>query len=186
MVTPCQPLPSTVAEEMLQVAARALCVRPGDSPAQGESRMRQMALSTLGMAPRDGLELMVATLAFAHFQIILDSMGDVFRGQSDALKAKTKTTIVPLGRAMLEIIRELRVVQKRPSMQAAEDARTEAAVEAQPLETAASSPDAVEASPTDPATLSEAEFATLADPPLGLPAEVIAWVAGTASPKPGS
>ena len=127
MTASCQPLPRTVAEEMLQVVARALCDRAGDSPEQREGRTRQMVSSTLGMAPRDGLEFMLATLAFGHFQIILDSMSDVFRGQTDALKAKTKTTIVPLGRAMLEMIKELRVVQVRPVEQSEQDALREAA-----------------------------------------------------------
>jgi hypothetical protein len=184
MTVSCQPLPRNVAEEMLQVVARALCDRPGDSPVQGEGRTRQMVLSTLGMAPRDGLEFMLATLAYGHFQIILDSMSDVFRGQADALKAKTKTTIVPLGRAMLDMIRELRLVQERPVVQEAEAVRNDAVAAAQPQQTAAPPPDAVEVAPPDPDVLSEEELATLADPRLGLPAEVIAWLAGTGPAKP--
>jgi hypothetical protein len=132
MTTFCQPLPGSVAEEMLQVAARALCDRPGDSSAQRDSRTRQMVLSILGFEPRDGLEVMLATLAFGHFQLILDSMSDVFHGQADALKAKTKTAIVPLGRAMLEMIKELRLVRARPVAQSAEDVRREAAAATAP------------------------------------------------------
>jgi len=184
MTASCQPLPRTVAEDMLQVVARALCDRAGDSPEQREGRTRQMVHSTLGMAPRDGLEFMLATLAFGHFQIILDSMSDVFRGQTDALKAKTKTTIVPLGRAMLEMIRELRLAQVRPEIQVAEIAREEAAVEAEPQRTAAPPPATV--APPDPDTLTEEELETLTDPRLGLPAEVIAWLAGTAPAVPES
>ena len=66
----CQPLPRSVAEEMLQVVARALCDRAGDSPEQREGRTRQMVSSTLGMAPRDGLEFMLATLAFAVYRTL--------------------------------------------------------------------------------------------------------------------
>src|SRR6202795_5191149 len=114
MTTPCQPLPLPVAEEMLQVVTRAICDRPGDTSAQRDSRTRQMVHSVLGFEPRDGLEYMLSTVAFGHFLLILDSMRDVFQGQADAMKAKTKTTIVALDRTMLEMIKELRVVRGRP------------------------------------------------------------------------
>jgi hypothetical protein len=136
MAAYCQPVPRNVAEAMLQVVARALCDRADDSPELRAGRTRQLVTTTLGLAPRDGVELMLATLAFGHFQVILDSMSDVFRGQADALKAKTKTTIVPLGRAMLEMLRELRLMQARPMVQATEGVRVEAAPQAQPRHTA--------------------------------------------------
>ncbi len=175
----CQPLPRSVAEEMLQVVARALCDRAGDSPEQRTGRTRQMVLSTLGMAPRDGLEMMLATLVFGHFQVILDSMADVFRGQTDALKAKTRAAIVPLGRAMREMIRELREVQQRPTLLSPEDVQSADAGAAQPQQTEPQTPPAVEVPEPDPLALTEEELAALSDPRLGLPAEVIAWVAGT-------
>lgn len=183
MTASCQPLPRTGAEEMLQVAARALCDRTGDSPEQRRGLTSLMVLTTLGMAPRDGLEFMLATLAFGHFQIILDTMSDVFRGETDALKAKTRTSIVPLGRAMLGMIRELRLSQVRPEMQTSANAQTEDAVGDMPQPTAASPPPA--ATP-HPETLTEEELETLSDPRLGLPAEVIAWIAGTGSAVPAS
>jgi hypothetical protein len=120
MTATCQPLPRSVAEEMLQVVARAICDRPGDSPVQRESRTRQMVHTTLGSEPRDGLEYMLSTLVFAHFNLILDSMHDVFQGQLDLVKARTKTTIVALDRSMLALVRELREARKRPLEQAAE------------------------------------------------------------------
>jgi hypothetical protein len=185
MTASCQPLPRSVAEEMLQVVARALCDRAGDSPEQRDGRTRQMVHSTLGLAPRDGLEFMLATLAYGHFQIIMDSMSDVFRGQTDALKAKTKTTIVPLGRAMLEMIKELRLAQVRPAMQSEADARKEGAVEAEePQHTAAAEPPPAEDALPDLDTLSEEELETLTDPRPGLPDEVIAWLAGTGPAVP--
>jgi hypothetical protein len=125
MTSPCQPLPLPVAEEMLQVVTRAICDRPGDNSNQRESRTRQMVHSVLGFEPRDGLEYMLSTVAFGHFLLILDSMRDVFQGQADAMKAKTKTTIVALDRTMLEMIKELRVVRRRPVSRSAEDARRE-------------------------------------------------------------
>jgi len=53
---------------MLQVVTRAICDRPGDSPAQRESRTRQMAHTALAFEPRDGLEYMLASLVFRAFQ----------------------------------------------------------------------------------------------------------------------
>jgi hypothetical protein len=129
MSSPCQPLPQPLAEEMLQVVARAICDRPGDSSTQRDSRTRQMVHSVLGFEPRDGLEYMLSTIAFGHFQLILDSMRDVFHGQTDALKARTKTTIVALDRAMLEMVKELRMTGRRPTARSAEEARREAADE---------------------------------------------------------
>ena len=187
MTASCQPLPRSVAEEMLKVVALALCDRAGESPEQRDGRTSQMVHSTLGLAPRDGLEFMLATLAFGHFQIIMDSMSDVFRGQSDALKAKTKTTIVPLGRAMLEMIRELRLAQVRPEMREAEDARKEKTAEQESQRTADSPPPATVA-PPESDTPPEEELATLTDHRLGLPDEVIAWLAakGPAAPVSGT
>jgi hypothetical protein len=131
------------------------------------------------MAPRDGLEMMLATLVFGHFQIILDAMADVFRGQTDALKAKTRAAIVPLGRAMLEMIRELREVQQRPAALSPEDVQSDAAGAEQSQQPEAQSPQVVEVPEPDPLALTEEELAALSDPRLGLPDEVIAWVAGT-------
>jgi hypothetical protein len=114
MISPCQPLPQSVAEEMLQVVARAICDRPGDNPAQRASRTRQMVYSTMGFQPRDGLEYMLATMLIGHFNLILDSMHDVFLGQIDTMKARTKTTITALDRTMLAFVRELRLSGLRP------------------------------------------------------------------------
>lgn len=134
----CQPLPRPVIEEMLQLVARAVCDRPGETPAQGESRTRQMVLTTLGFDPRDGLEYMLATIAFGHFHMILDSMHDVFHGQLDTMKAKTKTTIVALNRALLESVKEYRYARKRPMGRSAAETR---AAGAEPPRAAASAPD---------------------------------------------
>ena len=123
----CQQLPNELASEMLQIAARAICDRPSDSPAQRESRTRQMVYSTVGMQPRDGLEYMLATLVFGHFNLILDSMREVFQGQMDSMKAKTKTTIVALDRSMLSFVKEMRTARRRPAARSAEDAARRAA-----------------------------------------------------------
>jgi hypothetical protein len=137
MNSTCQPLPQSVVEETLQIAARAICHRPGDTAQQRASRTRQMVYSILGFEPRDGLEYMMATMVVGHFHLILESMHSVFQGQMDSVKAKTKTGIVSLDRAMLAYVRELRLVRHRPLARWAEDAQRQAeATEAsQPIET---------------------------------------------------
>jgi hypothetical protein len=126
MTATCQPIPQSVAQEMLQVVARAVCDRPGETDAQRESRTRQMVHATLGCEPRDGLEYMLSTLVFAHFNLILDSMRDVFQGQMDSVKQRTKTNIVALDRSMLGLLKELRAERKRPLTRTADDAPPEA------------------------------------------------------------
>jgi hypothetical protein len=136
----CQPLPRSAAEEMLQLVARSICDRPGESSAQRDSRTHQMVHATLGFEPRDGLEYMVSALVFGHFNLILDSMHDVFQGQLDLMKARTKTTIVALDRSMIALVKELREARKRPLAKWAEDAQraeaaaAEAAQESPPAE----------------------------------------------------
>jgi hypothetical protein len=126
MTSFCQPMPQSVVQDMLQIVARAICDRPGDTAAQREGRTRQMVYSVLGFEPRDGLEYMLATTIVGHFHLILDSMRGVFEGQADSVKAKTKSGIVSLDRMMLGFIRELRLVRHRPLARWAEDAQREA------------------------------------------------------------
>jgi hypothetical protein len=114
MTAACEPLPKSVAEEMLQVVAQSICDRPGESAAQRDSRTRQMVHSTMGMQPRDGLEYMLSTMLVGHFHLILHSMREVFRGQTDSQSARTKSTIVALDRAMIGMIKEFRVQRTRP------------------------------------------------------------------------
>ena len=148
----CQPLPQSVAEEMLQVVARALCDRPDDTSAQRESRIRQMVHSTAGFEPRDGLEYMLSGLVFGHFNLILDSMRQVFEGQVDAMNMRSKTTIVALDRSLFMLLKELRIGRTRPLAKRAEDVRAAAA--------AAPKPSPVEpAQPAEPAAPDEAAVA---------------------------
>jgi hypothetical protein len=131
MTAACQALPRSIAEEMLQVVARAICDRPGETAVQRESRARQLVHCTLGFEPRDGLEYMLASMTVGHFHLILDSMRDVFQGQMDSMKARTKTTIVALDRSLLAFVREARLARVRPlatATAAPEPARSEAAV----------------------------------------------------------
>jgi hypothetical protein len=155
MTAACQALPRSVAEEMLQVVARAICDRPSETPAQRESRARQMVHCTLGFEPRDGLEYMLASMTVGHFHLILDSMRDVFQGQMDSMKARTKTTIVALDRSLLAFVREARLARVRPLEAAAaapEAAVPDLAAKAAPAGEAACAP-----APPHPATPHRAE-----------------------------
>ncbi len=150
----CQKLPSSVAGELLQLVARALCERPGDTAAQRDSRTRQMVLTSLGFAPRDGLEFMLATLAFGHFQLLLDAMHDVIMCQNEVVKARTRTAVVALNRTMLGLLRELRQAGSRPE---ARDANAEThPVHAMPCEASMADPaEDGAAMPADDAAASE-------------------------------
>jgi hypothetical protein len=132
MTATCHPLPPFVAHEMLQTAARAMCDRPGENAAQRESRTNHMVQMALAMEPRDGLEHMLSILAVGHFNLILDSMRDVFQGQQDAMNARAKSIIVALDRSLLGFVRELRVSRKRPSAGPAVEGLVAAPVTAQP------------------------------------------------------
>jgi len=147
MIATCQPFPRSAAEEMLQIVARAICDRPGESSAQRESRTNQMVHATLGVEPRDGLEYMLSALVFGHFNLILDSMHDVFLGQVDQMKARTKSTIVALDRSMLALVRELREAGTRPLAKWARDAQR---AEAAAAEAAKAPPPAEAETPDEP------------------------------------
>jgi hypothetical protein len=120
MNTTCQPLPPSVSQGLLQIVARALCDLPDETAAQREGRVRQLVHTTLGFEPRDGLEYMLSTLVFTHFNLILDSARDALRGQMDSIKAKTNSTIVSLDRAMIMLLKEMRLARRRPLGQSAE------------------------------------------------------------------
>ena len=122
MSMPCHPLHQTLCNEMLQIVARSICDRPADNPAQRNSRTRQMIFSTMGLEPRDGLEFMLTTMIVGHFHLLLDSMSDVFQGQMDQMKARTKSTIVALDRSMLSFVKEMAVARRRPAVRWSEDA----------------------------------------------------------------
>jgi hypothetical protein len=120
MTTFCHPLPQSVAQEILTSVVRSVCDNPGQPRAQREAKARAVVHGTLGFQPRDTLEIILASLGIVHFNLILDSAHDVFNGQADTLKARTKSTIVALDRALLGMVKELRVAQTRPVKEAAE------------------------------------------------------------------
>jgi hypothetical protein len=123
MTSVCDPLDGSVVQNLLANVGRSLCLRPGERPAQTEARIQGMTHNTMGFRPRDGLEYMLSTMIVGHFEMIMDSMHDVFQGQFDVMKARTKSTIVAMDRSMITLVRELRVAQKRTLAKWAEDAR---------------------------------------------------------------
>ena len=136
MTVPCHPLPASTIQILFQDMARALCDRPEETPAQREVRTTATVRLVLGFEPRDGVEFMFSTVAVGHFSLILDAMRDVFQGQTDSVKARTKSGIVALDRAMLTMVKEFRMARARP---VAEEARREAAAR---TETARATPGA--------------------------------------------
>ena len=127
MTATCLPLPVSSIHALFQDMGRALCDRPGQTAAEQEARTWCMVHAILGLQPRDGLEYMLSGMATGHFHLILDSMRDVFQGQIDTMKARTKAGIVALDRAMLSLLKELRVSQTRPVAEEARDATRPAA-----------------------------------------------------------
>ncbi len=114
MTAQCHPLPPDSATDFLQLAARAICVRPGETASQGAARIRHLSHTAMGFEPRDGVEYILSILVFGHFNLILDAMSDAFQGQTEAAKTRAKSSIVALDRALLATLRELRLQQKRP------------------------------------------------------------------------
>jgi hypothetical protein len=121
MTPNCHPLPRSVAEGMIEAVTRAVCDRPRETYDQHKSRTRQLVHFTLGFEPRDGLEYMLSTLSFTHFNLILDASRDVFRASSDDVKPRSMSAIVALDRALLAYLREYRMQRKRPMELSAED-----------------------------------------------------------------
>lgn len=144
----CQPLPVFVIEDLFRDVARSLCERPADTIAEKEVRIQRMVHTALGFQPRDGMEYMLTTMTMGHFDLIMDSMHDVFQGQIDTLKARTKSGIVALGRSLLGLARELRTYQARPLVENVSTGMAAAAVVQPPIAAASPGPeDAPEASP---------------------------------------
>ncbi len=160
MTARCHPISQSLAEEMLQVVARALCDRPADTVPQRDSRTRQMVHSTLGFEPRDAVEYMLSTLVFGHFQMILDAMHDVFQGQADAMKAKSRASIVALDRSMIAFIKELRIVRRRPLATEAPEARQASQPRVTPPASVTPSPATEPAKPMTPNRAAEAVTVT--------------------------
>ena len=113
---------------MLEGIVGAICDRPGDTEAQRDARSRDVSDAIQGFEPRDPVELMLAGMAVTHAHLIQDSVRDLVREQDNRLRARGKTTIVALGRAMVAFLKELRIARKRtPAISEAAEPRPESA-----------------------------------------------------------
>jgi hypothetical protein len=113
-----------VSPTMLQGIVASICDRPGDTDAQREARSRDVVDAVQGFEPRDPVELMLAGMAVIHAHLIQDSVHDLVREQDDRLRARGKSTIVALDRAMVGFLKELRIARKRtPAPSDAEERR---------------------------------------------------------------
>jgi len=98
---------------MLQTIAEAICHRPDDTTSQRAARFGVVTATVKGLQPRDAVEVLLAGMAVTHAYLIEDAARDVFHGQDDRLKARTRSAIVALDRGMLGFLKELRDVQAR-------------------------------------------------------------------------
>ncbi len=113
-MTACHPFPADLAQNFLAQATRALCDRPGETRPDAEARTRQMVHTALGFEPRDGAELMLATLIYGQMALILDATHEVFHAETAPQKHRARAGLLALNRALLGTMRELRLQQKRP------------------------------------------------------------------------
>jgi len=96
---------------MLQTIAQAICDRPEDTAAQRTARFGVVTATVQKLQPSGAVEVMLAGMAVTHAYLIEDAARDVCRGQDDRLKARTRSSIVALGRGMFGFLKELRTIQ---------------------------------------------------------------------------
>jgi hypothetical protein len=96
---------------MINSIAEAICARPHDTAAQRAARFSMVTATVHGLQPGDAMEVMLAGMAVTHAYLIEDAARDVFRGQDERLKARTRSAIVALDRGMVGFLKELREVQ---------------------------------------------------------------------------
>ena len=104
---------STAPLDMLQTIAQAICDRPEATAAQREARYGAVMATVQKLQPCGPVEVMLAGLAVTHAYLIEDAARDVCHTQDDRLKARTRSSIVALGRGMRGFLKELRTIQSR-------------------------------------------------------------------------
>ncbi len=172
MTALCHPIPADAAQDFLALAARALCDRPDETPAQRASRTRQMVHTALGFEPRDGLEYMLATLIQGQFHLILSTMGELLQNQAATPNPRALSSIAALNRSFLGLLRESRTARKRPVEAEPATAPTAAA----PQDTAPSpapertAPSPAAPSPATPTTATPSPSPSLSPAPAPEPA----------------
>ena len=122
MNSTCHPIHQTEAQEMLQSVVRAICDRPGENAEQREVRARDVERSVRAFAPRDPVEIMLAGMAVGHCHLILDSLHSALSAPAGGVAGRTNSGIAGLDRAMIGLLKELRIAQTRPLEGAADAA----------------------------------------------------------------
>jgi hypothetical protein len=110
----CYPVAPAIGEDLLQTTSLALSARPNETAHQAASRTLQMVHTVMGMMPRDGLEVVISTIAYGHHGMILDSMRDVYQEPELADRRKAKSEVISLNRTFLGLLREYRAYRSRP------------------------------------------------------------------------
>lgn len=122
-----------LATHLLQGFVEALPCQGGETEAHATTRTRTAIFSIMAFLPRDALEMMLSGQVVMHNALIQDSARDILRGQTEALKARTKSTAVALSRLMLAHLSTLRRAQTRPAEGAMETRQQQTAGVAAPM-----------------------------------------------------
>ena len=130
MIAICHPATKAVAQDMLAGVVKALCERPGDTPALREALTHSVVHSVLAFEPRDPVEIMFAGMVVTHFQLILHSAHEAFHETPLDGGGRNKSGIVGLDRSMVGFAKELRSAQNRPLAEGEEEVSRETQPEA--------------------------------------------------------
>ncbi len=104
-----------LATHLLQGFVEALPCQERETEAHAMTRTRTAIFSIMAFLPRDALEMMLSGQIVMHNALIQDSIRDILRGQTEALKARTKSTAAALSRLMLAHLGALHRAQTRPA-----------------------------------------------------------------------
>lgn len=129
--------------------AKAIAERPGENEAQRLIRLNATVRLIVGLAPRDGLEAMLAGHCVLFHALIVDGVKAPLHAETEAVRRSGRSGVVAMNRAFLGNLAELRRCQARP----AEGERGVAPAEA------ASCPDVPAPGPDRPAPRREADAA---------------------------
>lgn len=152
-----------LATHLLQGFVEALPCQEGETEARAMTRTRTTIFSIMAFLLRDALEMMLSGQVVMHNALIQDSARDILRGQTEALKARTKSTAVALSRLMLAHLSTLRRAQTRPAEGAMETRQQTASAASQTPESRA--PESRAASAPAPASAASPAVKPSAPPP---------------------
>ncbi len=107
---------------MVLSIAEAICDRPGDTAARREARLREIVRTVMAFGPNNPVEIMLAGMAVTHAYLLQDTASSAVREPDETIKGRAKSTVVALSRAMVGVLKELRLFQKRTADRAARPA----------------------------------------------------------------